>query len=144
MATFLQVHLEFFSGLRREYLSQSVTNRIKLVKPQRVTVLKSGSLIVHEYLVFRNRAGHELTIATEDIATIGLDDDAVSLQTVGNLRPILPFSRHDVEGPTYDDKAQHRQEQGNCHITWHDFICVKFAHTALLLSFRIVTLQVLL
>ena len=98
VASLLQVMLELCRRFRRENLVQTITNRIQLVKPQRVALLKGCCLEVHKDLVFRDRSSHQLSVTAEDIASVGLHADTVTLQAVGNLRPVLLLGSHDIEG----------------------------------------------
>ena len=47
---------------------------VNLVQPQRV-ILKGCSLEVHEYFIFWYRGCHQLSVATENVATVGLYAD---------------------------------------------------------------------
>ena len=92
----LQPHFEFVCRDGGEYLAQSVTDAVHLVCPQRVAIGEGASLEVHKYFVFRYRGGHQLSVATQDIAACGLYAYRVALQAVGHLRPVLFLGSHDV------------------------------------------------
>ena len=129
LAAFLQILPEFHRCLRREDSGQSVANRVQLVLPQRVVFLEGGSLEVHKDTVFGNGAGHQLTVATQNVAAIGFHQHAVTLQAIGHLRPILFLGGHDVEGLAYHGKTNHRQHQGDGHVTGHYFFVAELTHS---------------
>ena len=122
-------------GGEGEYLAESVTNGIYLAVPKRIVLLEGRCLEVDENPIFGNAAGHQLTIAAEDIASVGLHTDRVALQSVGHLRPVLFLGGHDIECLADNGKAYERHYDGDSHVARHYFIIVKFAH--LLLSFLI-------
>ncbi len=135
MASLLQIVLELCRRFRRENLVQTITNRIQLVKPQRVAFLKGCCLEIHKNLIFRDRSSHQLSVTAEDIASVGLHADTVTLQAVGNLRPILLLGSHDIEGLAYDSKPDDCQQYGNHHVSGHDLIVIKLTHLFLFWHF---------
>ena len=128
VTAFLQVLLELGSRALWEYLVQTLADRVELVEPQRVAVHEGGSLKVHVNLILRYRACHELSVATQDIATIGLYLYRVALQAVCHLRPVLLLGGHDIEGLADNSYADYRQHQGYRHVAGHYFLIAKLAH----------------
>ena len=78
LSSFLKVLPEFISTLGWEDFVESHADGVHLYSEQRVFLL-SACHEIHVYLVFRNTACHELSVATEDISSVGLHAYAVTL-----------------------------------------------------------------
>ena len=93
-ATFLQMFAESFRRLLGEYLAQAEADGVEFGLPQRVAPRLSERLEVHVEFKFRQRRGHELTVAREDVASVGLHAHAVLLLPGGHLHPVIALGRH--------------------------------------------------
>lgn len=110
-----------------ENVAEALADRVYFLVPERV-VLKGCGLKVDIDLVFWNTGSHQLTVTAEDVASVRLNTDRVTFQTVGDLRPILLFGSHGVEGFANDGKTNERQDDGNRHIARYHFVVVELAH----------------
>ena len=92
-------------------------------------------LEVHVDLVFGKTASHELTVAAEDVATCRLDADAVALQTVSHLCPIVLLGSHNEHGLADNGKTNQRQDYCDGEVAGHYFITLELTHSVFLLGY---------
>ena len=92
-------------------------------------------LEVHVDLVFWKTAGHQLSVATQNITTSRFDAHTVALQTVGHLRPVILLGSHDVHGLADNGKTNQRQDYCDGEVAGHDFIALKLTHSVFLLGY---------
>ena len=90
--------------------------------------ISRSSLEVHVYLVLRDAAGHELTIATENVTTIRFHAYTIALQTVGHLCPVVFFDSHNIHGFANHGKTNQCQHYCNGEVARHDLIILEFTH----------------
>ena len=132
LTSLVEQYLELMGG-EGENLAESVTHRIYLAIPKRIALFEGGSLEVDENLIFRDAAGHQLTVTAEDVASVRFHADRVALQSVCHLRPVLLFGGHDIECLADDGKAYERYYDGDGHVARQYFIIVKLAHSSFLI-----------
>ena len=81
-----QIILEIIDGSGREDLVQFVGNAVDFLCPDGIPLANTDGIVgscleIHIDLVFREAAGHQLTITTQDVSAIGLNTYTVSFQT---------------------------------------------------------------
>ena len=133
MLAFQQMCLEFGSRLLWENLVQSIADGVNLGCPDRVALVYTSrilgtSLEIHIYLILWDTAGHQLTVATQNISTIRLYGDAITLQSRGHLSPIILFGSHDVHGFAHYGKTNQREYYCYDEVARHDFIAIELTH----------------
>ena len=94
---------KFVGTLAWEDMVEPHTDGVHLYGKQRVLLLPTSHK-VHVYLVFGNTACHELSVATEDITSVGLHAYAVALQARCHLLPVILFGSHDIGSPAHHDE----------------------------------------
>ena len=128
LAPFLKVLSEFLGTLAWEDMIEPHADRVHLHGEQRVFLLPTSHEI-HEYLVFGNTACHELSVATEDIPSVGLHTDAVALEARCHLLPVILLGSHDIGSLAHhrqtDDGQYHRYDE----ITRHYLVIFELAHS---------------
>ena len=125
---------EFVGRFFRENLAQHQTNRVDFLVPERIRFRLFKSLKVHIHLEFRQRRRHQLTVARENVATVGLHAHTVVLHTLRHLLPIVVLGGHNIHRFTHNGKRQQRHHNRNGTVARHNLLMVKFAH--LLISFN--------
>lgn len=111
VVTFRQSHFELCRRTGREYLVQTFAEAVELLHPQRVFLfhprrIVGSSLEVEVYLILRDAAGHELSVATQDIAATWLHVHAIAFQTGSHVSPVLFLGSHDIHGLANDSHTQ--------------------------------------
>ena len=81
-----QIILEIIDGSGWEDLVQFVGNAVNLLSPDGISLAHTDGIVgscleIHIDLVFREAAGHQLTITTQDVSAIGLNTYTVTFQT---------------------------------------------------------------
>ena len=112
---------------------QTCAETVELLHPQRVALLHPRRVVgtgleVDVYLVFGDAAGHQLSVAAEDVSTTGLHTHTVALQSRSHLLPILLLRRHDIEGLADDSKPYQCHHYRDGEIAGHHFIVPKPTH----------------
>ena len=118
---------ELFGALRWKDSVQTHTDAVHLHCQQRVLLL-SSSKEVHVHLELRYAACHQLSVAAEDIAAVGLYFYAVAFQPRCHLGPVLFLGRHYIKRLTDDGNAKYRQCYRNRKVAGHHFLSFKLAH----------------
>ena len=111
VVTFRQFHFELSYRTLWKYLVQPLTQAVELLHPQRVFLLAPGGVVgscleVEVDLILRDAAGHELSVATQDIAATRLHVHAVAFQTGSHVSPVLFLGSHDIHGLANDSHTQ--------------------------------------
>ena len=93
-----QFGLELLCRLLGEDLVEPLADGVEAIGKRRVRRVGPQRLEVHEYLVLRHRGGHQPPVATQYVASRGLQLHAVASRLLGRLGPVVLFCCHDVEG----------------------------------------------
>ena len=84
---------------------QSFADGVHLHAEQRV-FLEAAGLEVHVNLILRYARSHELSVATENVATVRGDGVVDALLACGHLLPVVFLGRHGVEGLAHHGNAR--------------------------------------
>ena len=131
---FQKMLLEFACRLAGEYLIQSDTDAVNLLSPDGVALadtdgIVSSSLEIDIDLIFRNTAGHQLSITAQDVAATRFYADAVTFQTICHLRPIGLFGSHDIHGLANYGKTNQCHDYCDGEVAGHYLIAFKLTHS---------------
>ena len=138
VAPLVQIGLELADRLLGEDVVQANAEAVNLLVPKPVDpvdgsgvpgdILLTAGLEVHEHLVFGYGAGHQLTVAAQDVAAVGFHGNGVVLQLLLDSIPVVLLDSHDVESLADDGNSDNRQRQHDGEVARHDLITVELTH----------------